>query len=395
MDDRSRGGFAGKARVDVGEFFVVHFDGAAFDEPADFLFARENFRRGKQVNHACVGRSRGNERVPRKFRNIGAHLFFRENVFELLAFVASGFFSVEFCGERGGELLFHFHRMLVFHRGDFRGRFFQKQFVVNPHRGVGNAHHFAEHVFCGIVQRDVVPVAFGHFAFAVQADEKRHCNHGLLRHSRFFLKLAADKIVEKLVGPADFDIALQLDGIAALQERVKEFDNRNRRFRGVALREVVAFEHTRHGHLSGELQRVDHRPFAEPFAVAADFGFFRIENFKSLIEVGFCVGFDFFNRQNRARGTASGRIADARRKIADDEHRLVPQILELAQFVENDHVPESQVGTRGIDAEFYAEFLARLDAFNQLFFTEKNFGALFQKCNLLCGVHQNEIVPRV
>ncbi len=200
--------------------------------------------------------------------------------------------------------------------------------------------------------------------------------------------MAADEVVEKLVRAADFDVAPHFDGIAPLQERIQKFDDGNRRFRGVALGEVVAFEHPRDGHLAGKLQRVEHRHFAEPLAVAAHFGLFGIENFERLVEVGFRVLVDFLFRQNRASGGTTGRIADARREVADDEHRLVTELLKLAQLVEDDHVPEREVGARRIDAELHAEFFPRLEAFKKLFAAEEDFGALFQKFNLSFCVHR-------
>ena len=56
-----------------------------------------------------------------------------------------------------------------------------------------------------------------------------------------------------------------------------------------------------------------------------------------------------------ARLAAARRVADARRVVADDEHRDVPGVLELAQLVEDDGVAEVDVGRRGVDAELDAQ----------------------------------------
>ena len=58
-----------------------------------------------------------------------------------------------------------------------------------------------------------------------------------------------------------------------------------------------------------------------------------------------------FVRQLRPRHGATARIADHRGEIADDENRLMPEILELAQFPQDDRVAEMDVGARRIDAE--------------------------------------------
>ena len=49
------------------------------------------------------------------------------------------------------------------------------------------------------------------------------------------LKLASDKKIELLIGPADLNIRFDLDGIMTLHQRIKKFHDRNGLSRFVAL----------------------------------------------------------------------------------------------------------------------------------------------------------------
>ena len=71
--------------------------------------------------------------------------------------------------------------------------------------------------------------------------------------------------------------------------------------------------------------------------------------------VGLGVGVDDGAVEARARLAAARRVADTRRVVADDEHRDVAGVLELAQLVEDDGVAEVDVRRRGVDAELDAQ----------------------------------------
>ena len=76
---------------------------------------------------------------------------------------------------------------------------------------------------------------------------------------------------------------------------------------------------------------------------------------------------------------AGGRdgIAHARRVIADDENRLMPEILKLAQFSEDNRVAEMNIGRRGVDTEFDAKRPAESQFFTELSFADNLGGAFF------------------
>ncbi len=160
----------------------------------------------------------------------------------------------------------------------------------------------------------------------------------------------------------------------ALDEGIEEFDDGNGRVLGVAFREVVAFEHPGDGHFAGEIQHVAEGHLGEPLAVEAHLGFRAVEDFEGLFEVGCRVGFDFGLGQHRAgRGTAGG-VADHGGEVADDEHGLVAEVLELAQLVKDDEVPEGEVGPRGVHAEFDAQGPVGAQAFAQFIGADEVLG---------------------
>ena len=128
--------------------------------------------------------------------------------------------------------------------------------------------------------------------------------------------------------------------------------------------EAVAVEHLRDGLSAGELDEVDQVHRAEPFAVPADFEMIRIgqEDFADLGDVGFGVGVDLLAAEDRAGGVSAGGIADAGGVIADDEHGLVAQFLELANDLQRHGMAERDVGGGRVHAELDPQRLAGLGA---------------------------------
>ena len=80
------------------------------------------------------------------------------------------------------------------------------------------------------------------------------------------LQLAAEQDVEGLIGAAELDVGADLDRVVRLHERIEELVDADRRAVAIALGEVVALEHARHGALRAETdhvleaQRASHSP---------------------------------------------------------------------------------------------------------------------------------------
>ena len=89
----------------------------------------------------------------------------------------------------------------------------------------------------------------------------------------------------------------------------------------------------------------------EPLAVGPDLGALGVEDAEGLLAVGRGVALDVGRAEHGPRGGAARRVADAGGPVADDEHRQVAGVLELAQLAEHDGVPQVDVGRRRVDAE--------------------------------------------
>ena len=124
-----------------------------------------------------------------------------------------------------------------------------------------------------------------------------------------------------------------------------------------ALGEVVALEDARHRGRRGDLEELLHGERREPLPVVADVELGRVvvEDAERLLLVGLGVGVDDGAVQAGARLAAARGVADTRRVVADDEHRDVAGVLELAQLVEDDGVAEVDVRGRGVHAELDAQ----------------------------------------
>ena len=68
-----------------------------------------------------------------------------------------------------------------------------------------------------------------------------------------------------------------------------------------------------------------------------------IEDQERLVRVRLGVRGDFFRGQRGPRHVAAGRVADQRGEIADEEHDVVAEILQLPQLVELHRMAEMQV----------------------------------------------------
>ena len=168
-------------------------------------------------------------------------------------------------------------------------------------------------------------------------------------------RCAAHQQVELLVGAAELEVALQRHRVVALHQRIEELVHADRRAGLEALVEVVALHHPRHGVLGRQLDHAARAERVAPLAVVADLGPRRVEHQAGLRVVGLGVGLDLLARQRRPRGVASGRVADHRGEVADQEDHRVPEVLQLPHLVEHHGVAEVDVGRGRVEAELDAQ----------------------------------------
>src|SRR5205085_4808750 len=98
---------------------------------------------------------------------------------------------------------------------------------------------------------------------------------------------------------------------------------------------------------------VRHRP--EPVSVANCLRARWVENLERLLAIGFGIGHHLLMSQMRPGDRSTARIANHSGEITDDENGLVPGVLKLAQFAQNNGVAEVDVRGRRINPKFYSE----------------------------------------
>ena len=141
--------------------------------------------------------------------------------------------------------------------------------------------------------------------------------------------------------------------------------------------EIFALQHLLQRHAAVQANHVFERHRAEPVAVAHRFCARRIENLERLLAISCRVCHHFLMRQMRPRNGAAARVADHSGEIADDENRLVTEILKLPQFSQNNRVPKMNIGCRRIDPEFDPQRPAEREFFAQFVFADDLRRALF------------------
>ena len=145
-----------------------------------------------------------------------------------------------------------------------------RQLEVTRHELVGNRHQLAELLRRGLRDPHVVAQALGHLLRTVEPFEQRRRQDDLRLLPGVALQIPAHEVVEQLVGAAELDVRAHLDGVGPLEQRIEELHERDRRTRGVPLREVVAFEHPRHGDVRHHPEHVLDPHVRQPLAVPTD-----------------------------------------------------------------------------------------------------------------------------
>ena len=103
-----------------------------------------------------------------------------------------------------------------------------------------------------------------------------------------------------------------------------------------------------------------------------------IEDFERLLLKALRVAHHLVVRELRARLRAAGRIADHRGEVADDEDRLVPEVLKLPQLRQRDGEAEVDVRRGRIDAELDVQRAAEAQFREQFGFGDDLRRAAFQ-----------------
>ena len=171
----------------------------------------------------------------------------------------------------------------------------------------------------------------------------------------FSLQVAAYQEVEFLVGTAQLQIAFQRHAVVALHQRVEELVHADGLAAFEAVVKVVALHHARHRVAAGQLDHAARAQRVAPLAVVADLGFGRVQHQRGLLVISLGVGLDLLAGQRRAGAVAARRVANHGGEVADQENHLVPQVLQLAHFVEYHRVADVDVRRSRVQAQFDAQ----------------------------------------
>ncbi len=197
------------------------------------------------------------------------------------------------------------------------------------------------------------------------------------------MQLAPHQQVEFLVGTAQLDIGTQRHGVVALHQRIEKLMDGDRLVGLIALVEVIALEHARYGVLRRQTNEIGGRQLVHPGGVECDFGLGRIKDLEHLRLIGLGILEHLFAGQRRARRTFATRIADQAGEITYKEDHVMPQILELAQLVDQDRVTQVQIGRRWIETGLDPQRLSALELFDQLGLDQQLFSTALDQRQLL------------
>src|SRR5205814_1441827 len=99
--------------------------------------------------------------------------------------------------------------------------------------------------------------------------------------------------------------------------------------------EIFALEHLLQRHHAIEANDLFELHGFEPFAVGEDARPRRIEHFEGLLAIRFGVGHDRFAAELWASRGPAARVANHRSEIADNQNRLMTEVLKLPQLPED------------------------------------------------------------
>ena len=157
------------------------------------------------------------------------------------------------------------------------------------------------------------------------------------------LNLAGHQQVEGLVRSAELDVGAQGDRVVGLGEGVEELVHGDRLAGRIALGEVVALQQPRDGVVGAETYEVLGRELVHPLTVEADLRTSHVEQHAGLLDIGGGVPLHLLFGEGRTRLLLARRIADARREVAHQEDRDMPELLEALELLENDGVTDVDV----------------------------------------------------
>ena len=154
----------------------------------------------------------------------------------------------------------------------------------------------------------------------------------------------------------------------------------------ITLGEIIALQHARYGVLRRQLDHACCAQFVKPAGVKTDLRLGRIQNAEHLLLIGLGVLFHLLTRQRRSGRIFTGRVTDHAGEVANQEHHLMPQILEVTQLVNQHRVAQMQIRCRRVKARLHAQRLPLLQLFDQLGFNQQFVRPTLDQCQRVLNV---------
>ena len=174
------------------------------------------------------------------------------------------------------------------------------------------------------------------------------------------LQFTADEQVEHLVRAPEFHVRFDHHGVVGLHQRIEHLGDCDRLVLGVAVGEVLPVEELVDGEPAGQFDHVGQCKFAEPLALPFHLRAVPVHDLEELAHVGFGVFQDLGVGEHRAGCRAAGGVTNLRGPVAHDQDHLVPEILQLPEFSQPNHVTQVNVRPAGIKPHFQAQRCAPL-----------------------------------
>ena len=241
------------------------------------------------------------------------------------------------------------------HLLDFFERDVGEKFEPVLYNAVSQAVYLVVHHVGRLIQAHVVTDGLTHLDFAVGTQKDRHEKTYLRFHTFEKLQVATAKHVELLVGATKFHIAIDGHRIVTLHHGVHEFVEADGRIGGVAVVEVLAFQHLGHSKLAHEFGHLAERKLREPFSVVVDFHLVAADHLKELFLVFLGILQHLFVAEARTGLVAAAGVANLSCVVAHDENNRMPQVLELAKLAHHDSMAKMHIWSRGVHTHLHTE----------------------------------------
>src|SRR5204862_6479080 len=152
--------------------------------------------------------------------------------------------------------------------------------------------------------------------------------------------------------------------------------------------EIFALQQLLQSDAAIQTDDVFERHGTKPVTVADRFCALGIKNLKRLLAISRRVCAHFLMRQMRPCNGSTARVANHSSKIAENENRLVAEVLKLPQFAQNNRVPKVNIRCRRVHPKLDEQGSVQRKLLAQFAIIDDLRGALFQQRQSFVRLHE-------